>query len=54
MKEFAEGLCLCTGIGAFYLSVSAMEQGAVGFGLSMFFVGFALLCLMLVLVYERK
>lgn len=54
MKEFIEGVFMCIGLGLFYFSAGAMEQGYVGWSLAFLFVGFCFLAMMLALVYERR
>lgn len=53
MKEFIEGVFMCIGIGLFYLSAGAMEQGNTGWSLALFACGFCFLALMLALTFER-
>lgn len=54
MKELIEGFLMCVGVGFFYLGASEADQGRVVPGLIMCGVGFCFLCLMLLIVVERK
>ena len=54
MKELAEGLLLCMGVGFMYLGASAADTGNVVGGAVMACIGFCFLALMLAVAVERR
>lgn len=53
MKEFAEGMLLCVGVGAFYLAADANEKGNLTMAVVCLTVGIALLTLMILVASDR-